>query len=71
MTIFTVGVFAPVKVGQKYLAYLSLYNPAWPGCCLHKVEAPNGTRAKIEAINQHKKTCVKDGSLENVSKEVR
>lgn len=58
MRIYTVGVFAPIRRGERYYAYLQRYNPTWPGCCVHKVEAPNGTRAKIEAIAQHKEKCL-------------
>lgn len=58
LKIWTVGVFAPIKIGERYSVYLRKYKPSWPGCCVHKVEAIDGTRAKIAAITQHKEKCL-------------
>ena len=35
-------------------AYTCWYNPSWPGCCLHEVNAQNGTAAKKIALTECK-----------------
>jgi hypothetical protein len=52
-----VGVFPPDESDRHYRAYTRWYNPEWPGCCEHEVEAINGTEAKKLAIQEHKDQC--------------
>ena len=52
-----VGVFPPDEGSRTYMAYTLWYNPQWPGCCEHEVEAVNGTEAKKIAIKEHKERC--------------
>lgn len=55
MSKIKVGVFP--RQGEKkirYMAYTRDYNPQWPGCCEHLVDAANGTEAKAKAIEAHK-----------------
>jgi hypothetical protein len=53
-----VGVFPNDEGSSGYRAYTTWYNPQWPGCCEHEVEAVNGTEAKKLAIQEHKERCV-------------
>lgn len=52
-----VGVFPPEEGSRTYMAYTRWYNPQWPRCCEHEVEAINGTEAKKIAIKEHKERC--------------
>ena len=57
MALHVVAVFQHERgPGRKPLvtAYTRDFNPAWEGCCLHRVDAENGTRAKALAIAEHK-----------------
>jgi len=60
---FRVAVFEhPKKRSVMLMAYTRDYNPAWPGCCLHEVPAPNGDEAKRVAMAEHRERCMaKDG----------
>lgn len=60
LRLITVGVFPPDEGSSTYMAYTYWYNPAWPRCCEHKVEAVNGTEAKKIAIKEHKERCESD-----------
>lgn len=57
---FTVAVFPwerPVGFKPRFNAYTLWYNPEWKGCCLHPVNAENGTAAKKQALKEHKERC--------------
>lgn len=54
---YTVGVFHDVnplgeRVNFRAYAYRIWYIPAWPGCCLHLVQATSGREAKRLAMVQ-------------------
>jgi len=57
---FEVGVFTHERPGRKPLvtAYTTWYNPEWKGCCVHKIDAENGTEAKKLAIRDHRNLCM-------------
>jgi hypothetical protein len=56
---FHVGVFEhPKKRSVMLMAYTRDYNPQWSGCCLHEVEAPNGSEAKRIAMAEHRERCM-------------
>lgn len=57
LKLIKVGVFPPSGDSHVYMAYTRWYNPQWPGCCEHEVEAVNGTIAKKIAIKEHKERC--------------
>jgi hypothetical protein len=60
MKSFRVGVFE-IEQGRRtvLLAYTREYSPSQQGCCLHSVEATNGTEAKRAAIAEHRERCMK------------
>lgn len=48
----------------QFFAYIRDYNPAWEGCCMHRVEAASGSQAKAKAIADHKaRTNCRGGSV--------
>ncbi len=52
---FRVGVFEHQGTHRVRLeAYTVWFSPDWPGCCVHHVEATNGTIAKRIAKDQHR-----------------
>ena len=54
----TVAVFSHVgKRKVLYTAYTRWFSQDWHGCCIHKVDAVNGTQAKKLAIQEHKAKC--------------
>lgn len=62
MKTIQVGVFTHDRgPGRKPLitAYTTWFNAAWENCCLHDVDAKNGTEAKKIAISDHKAKCLK------------
>jgi hypothetical protein len=58
--LITVGVFSNDEGGRGFRAYTRWYNPQWPGCCEHKVEAINGGEAKKLATQEHRDRCLPD-----------
>jgi hypothetical protein len=55
---FRVGVFEHAgKRKRRFTAYVRDYNPAWAGCCVHTIEADNGSVAKQRAISEHQYRC--------------
>ena len=60
---FKVGVFEEQR-SIAIRAYTMWFNPKWDGCCLHRVQAENGTAAKKLAIAEHRATCMKAKSTE-------
>jgi hypothetical protein len=42
------------RLRVRWGAYTNWYSPTWPGCCMHEVEAKNGTEAKKLAIAECK-----------------
>lgn len=57
LKLIKVGVFPPDDSCRSYRAYTLWYNPQWPRCCEHEVEAVNGTEAKKIAVKEHKERC--------------
>jgi hypothetical protein len=57
---YTVAVFQhDGKRGPRFNAYTSLYNPQWPGCCLHhEVPGVDSRDAKKLAIAEHRERCM-------------
>jgi hypothetical protein len=57
---FKVGVFEFQRKRRVGLtAYTTWFSTAWNGCCLHQVDAINGTEAKRLAMTQHRAKCMK------------
>ena len=58
MNTITVAVFAHRgKRGPRFMAYTRDYNTAWPGCCVHTMQASSGNEAKARAIAEHREKC--------------
>lgn len=57
LKLINVGVFPPDEGSRTYMAYTLWYNPQWPRCREHEVEAVKGTEAKKIAIREHKERC--------------
>lgn len=57
---YVVGVFEHVRrSGRVFLmAYTRDYNPAWEGCCVHRVISEGGRYAKEDAKAQHRRECM-------------
>lgn len=55
-----VGVFEHERSsGRVFLmAYVRDYNPAWEGCCVHRVIADVGAQAKDDAKAAHRRECM-------------
>lgn len=63
-----VGVFTHYSANKKRRlprvhAYTIWFNPSWEGCCMHEVDACNGTEAKKIAIADHKARCLKEAQV--------
>lgn len=60
---YQVGIFDYTTQSGKTLlrAYTLWFNPSWPGCCLHQVEAETGQEAKVKAKNIHRESCMTNG----------
>ena len=58
---YVVGVFEHERrSGRVFLmAYLRDYNPAWEGCCVHRVVSECGAMAKSVAKQIHLRECMK------------
>lgn len=56
---YEVAVFPSGKT--SFVAHLRAYNPEWPKCCIHEVEATTGAKAKRAAIEMHKEGCLQKG----------
>lgn len=56
---YQVAVFPSSRTDPpKFIAYLRVYNPNWPECCIHKIVAESAAEAKRTAINNHKSACI-------------
>lgn len=57
---YAVGVFEHERSSGRIflMAYTRYYNPAWAGCCVHRVLAATGASAKDSAKAQHRRECM-------------
>lgn len=61
MKSYRVAVFPSERTTKpRFIARSRVYDPSWPGCCVHEITAKDCKKASALAMREHAIRCLQD-----------